>query len=158
MTILGMITLITMQIFNCSTTAAQKQERIILTGTVIAYSGEGSPKALLIADDGASMPIGIGSNGRFWVNVPAGLNYQIAFARRGCVTMVVLLDLTSAGQEHRGRLSFDVALFAGHELTSIIAGKIGYAPGNGRLLLEHHPAPSLENEVRFIQVDRDVLP
>ncbi len=157
MTVLGSILMITMQTSDFISVSAQKEERIILTGTVIAHSGEGMPKGLLIANDGASMPIDIGSNGRFWVNVPAGMNYQMAFARRGCVTKIVEVDLITPGQRSRGRISFDVELVAGQELTSIVAGKIGYA-GNGRLIVEHRTDPTPPDQHQFIQVNMDVLP
>lgn len=155
--VLGSIIMITMQTCNFTNVSAQKEERIIMTGTVIAHSGEGMPKGLLIADDGDSMPIDIGSNGRFRVNVPAGLKYQMAFARRGCVTKIVEVDLITPGQRSRGRIRFDVELFAGQELTSIVAGKIGYT-GNGRSIVEHRTDPTLPDQHQFIQVNLDVLP
>jgi hypothetical protein len=127
-------------------TGPKSCERLVITGNVIAFAGHGIPTAMLIAGDGEEMPVVIGPKGRFWVNVPVGTEYRIVFTRSGCTSKAIHVCIPGAHPKSMAkRIRFDVELFAGDAPKVIAAGRISFAKGTGRMVVEYGNRPEIND-------------
>lgn len=123
-------------------TSAQFNERVIITGRIIADSPlRGATSGRLISGDGEVMNMVIRRNGMFRVNAPEADRYVLEFSRPGCVSKTVMVDAHHAGRSTKGararKIEFDVVL---HEDESALpmsykgpVGSIMFDRGNGRM-------------------------